>query len=158
MLYQKNILHCFLFSFSLLFTACSLKQEPIPEFKFFTTQRQWLTTNDVVQKNVVLVYFNSGCEFCQNEIYDLQQHNAALKQKNVQCIFISLESLESLQEFTQAYAYDTIANWTFAHVSPVFIDSVWNTQTVPSIFIYKKGYLLEKSVGQLPAEDILSEF
>ncbi len=155
---KKNIVYMLSLLWCGLLFSCSFKQEPMPEFRFFTTGREWLTTNDMKHGNIVLVYFNSGCEFCQDELHDIEQYNSDFKQKNVRFVFISLEPLSNLQEFERMFAYDTVANWYFAHTSPVLVDSLLQTQTVPSIFIYKNGYLIEKSIGQLPAEDILSEF
>ena len=142
----------------LLLVSCENQSEPMPEFKFFTTQRQWITSNELKDGNIVIIYFNSGCEYCQEEMADIYAMNNAFKAKKIDFLFVSLESLSSLQHFTSIFAYDTIPNWIFAHVSPVQVDSLFKTETVPTIFMYKKGLLLDKSNGQLDAEDILDEF
>ena len=115
---KKNVFCIIAIIFIFFNTSCSSHHEKMPDFKFFTTQRQWLSSNEMKDKNIVVIYFNSGCEFCQDEMADILAHNNAFKQKNVQFVFISIESLSGLQHFTSIFAYDTIPNWTFAHVSP----------------------------------------
>ncbi len=155
---KKNIVYTLLLLWLGLSLSCSFKHEPMPDFRFFTTERKWLTANEMKRQNIVLIYFNTGCEFCQEELQDIHRYNRDFKQKNVHFIFVSLETLSSLQQFVSQNHLDSVSNWSFAHSSPAQIDTLLHTATVPSIFMYKNGYLIEKSIGQLPAEDILSEF
>jgi thiol-disulfide isomerase/thioredoxin len=130
----------------------------MPAFSFFNTGREWVKSDNLKNINTVIIYFNTGCEFCQEEIKDIFSINNEFHKKNIQIVFVSLENLSSLQSFETMFAYDTISNWTFAHVSPAQVDTLFRTETVPTIFIYKNGILLEKNIGQLDAEDILDEF
>lgn len=127
----------------------------IPEFELLTLQEE-LFTNKNLQPNLntVFIYFNSKCDFCQQEAKDIS--NNIEEFKSTQFIFVSRESFEVIQNFSQQYKLNNKSNITFLHDSLDIFYNRFGATSIPYILIYNKNQeLIKKHKGLLNAKGIL---
>ena len=67
----------------------------MPDFSFETLKGETFTQNNLdTDRPTVLIYFNSGCDYCQHEAQSIEQHIESFKE--VQLVFVSYETKEAI--------------------------------------------------------------
>lgn len=131
------------------------KLQTIPEFEFLTLERQVFTKANLKQNVItILIYFNSECDFCQNEAQSISANID--KFKNVQFVFVSTEAIVAIQQFSEKYNLKSKQNIIFLYDNISTFSSRFDTSSIPFLLIYDKNQkLIKKHKGQLNAKGIL---
>lgn len=129
-------------------------KKSLPNFTFYNLD-SIATTNSFITKgsSFCVFYFNSDCEYCQNEAKELK-HNIRLF-KNVQVIMVSFNSIADIKKFKKEYNLN-YPNITFLQ-DPKFEFKEWfGKSSVPAVFIYNSQHKLVKEYhGETKMETIL---
>ncbi len=118
-----------------------------------------LSSSDAIFKNLgissskdsrstLLIYFNSKCEHCQWEVYEIANNRHLFE--NTQLAFVSHEPKEQAKAYLSQYGLTT-------NYLDVDVDKVMNTfsGSVPQLFIYEDGQLKKHFKGEVKIEAIL---
>lgn len=129
--------------------------EIIPEFDFLTLEQQPFTKADLKPNlNTIFIYFNSQCDFCQHEAQSISNNLDSFK--NVQIIFISTESIDTIKKFSEQYNLNNQQNITFLNDNLNTFSSRFDANNIPYLLIYDQNQkLIKKHKGQLNAKGIL---
>lgn len=129
--------------------------ETIPEFEFLTLEQQPFTKADLKPNlNTIFIYFNSQCDFCQHEAQSISNNLDSFK--NVQIIFISTESIDTIKKFSEQYNLNNQQNITFLNDNLNTFSSRFDANSIPYLLIYdNEQKLIKKHKGQLNAKGIL---
>jgi hypothetical protein len=103
---------------------------------------------EIGDEKTIIVYFNSECHFCENEIIEIGNNIKYFE--NYQLILLSFEPKSTAIKFLSEY---NLSNF----YTKVNSDSLTNTITggVPQTFIYKNGLLQKHFKGEVKFEAIL---
>jgi peroxiredoxin len=127
----------------------------IPSFTYQDIDGNPFTNANLIENKALLfVYYNSECEFCNEEAKMIKEN---IEQFNTtQIIFISFEETEIIKQFATNHQLDTYDNVTFLSDSKVSFATTFDVKSLPCIVLYdKKGNLIEKLKGQTKADTIL---
>ncbi|WP_336128007.1 peroxiredoxin family protein [Mesoflavibacter sp. CH_XMU1422-2] len=129
--------------------------EIIPEFEFLTLdQKPFTKANLKTNLNTIFIYFNSECDFCQHEAQSISNNLDSFK--NVQIIFISTESIDTIKKFSEQYNLNNQQNITFLNDNLNTFSSRFDANSIPYLLIYDQNQkLIKKHKGQLNAKGIL---
>lgn len=127
----------------------------IPEFEFLTLEQKPFTkVNLKPNTNTIFIYFNSDCDFCQHEAQSISNNLDSFK--NIQFIFVSIEPIKTIKEFSKQYNLSNQLNITFLYDSNNIFSSQFDANSIPYLLIYDKNQkLIKKHKGQLNAKSIL---
>lgn len=129
--------------------------ETVPEFEFLTLdQKPFTKANLKTNLNTIFIYFNSQCDFCQHEAQSISNNLDSFK--NVQIIFISTESIDTIKKFSEQYNLNNQQNITFLNDNLNTFSSRFDANNIPYLLIYDQNQkLIKKHKGQLNAKGIL---
>ncbi len=127
----------------------------IPEFSFETLEEGVFTKNDLLSnKATVFIYFNTECNYCQNEAISIKKSIEEFK--NTQLIFVSSEAKETINTFAEFYKLNTYDYVNFLFDSKDDFSNRFDATSIPYVLIYDENQvLIRKHKGQLKAEGIL---
>lgn len=129
----------------------------IPKFDFQNIKGGRFT-NDNLIKNApsLFIYFNSECEFCNEEAELIQQNIDQLS--TFQLIFISIENPDKIKEFAiyhKLFNYDKI---NFLSDTQVSFAPTFDVKSLPCLVLYDKDqHLIEKIKGQIKPEVLIEK-
>ncbi|MDR7209768.1 redoxin domain-containing protein [Flavobacterium piscis] len=129
----------------------------IPEF-FYKDIKGDLFSNQNLKKDTptLFIYFNSECEYC-NEEAEMIQENAA-KFQNIQLIFISFEQPELIKKFAIKHQLISYDNIHFLYDNKVTFSTTFDVKSLPCLVLYDKNQkLIEKIKGQTKTEILLKK-
>ena len=128
----------------------------LPNFELFSMKNHKLTKSNLeYNKPVILVFFDSTCEYCQHEAKEIKK-NIELFSKT-QIVFISAENLETIERFSLEYKLHNYDNIYFTADRDGQFASRVEATTNPYILVYdSKHKLLKRFKGQTKAEAILN--
>lgn len=129
----------------------------IPVFSY-PTLKGTLFSNQNLKEDmaVVFFYFNSECEFCQEEAELIQMNIEKLK--NIQLIFISTEESKTITEFSEQYQLSEYDNVCFLCDTKADFSALFDVKSLPSVILYDKNKnLIEKVKGQIKIESIIEK-
>lgn len=107
-------------------------------------------------KSTLFIYFNSECDFCNQEAEMVQENIEQLK--GIQIVFISLETKEKIKAFATQYKLLDYANIHFVCDTKASFASTFDVKSLPSLVLYNKNKeLVEKIKGQVKVETILKK-
>lgn len=126
----------------------------IPNFEYLGLNGKFFTEKNLKSDTPTLfVYFNSECEFCNEEANMIKENIEALK--NVQIIFISFQSQEEITNFATKHQLLNYGNITFLRDSKVTFATTFDVKSLPCLVLYDKNKnLIEKIKGQTKVEII----
>ncbi len=121
----------------------------IPEFSFQNLEGETFTKKDLKKgQQTIFIYFNSGCDYCQNEAKLIKEHIDEFN--NVQLIFVSIETIDEIKTFSKQYQLDNYDNITFLSDKRDGFTTRFGATSVPYLLIYDKNQkLIKKHKGQL---------
>lgn len=127
----------------------------IPSFNFNTLKGTTFSkTNLKGNLNTVFIFFNSECEFCQHEAQSISDN--LLELKDTQILFISFETIDIINDFSETYNLNNTPHIIFLNDSTQSFSSEFGVTSFPYIFIYGKDQMLiKKHKGQLNALAII---
>ncbi|WP_109301158.1 peroxiredoxin [Aquimarina sp. AU474] len=127
----------------------------IPRFSFETLDNETFTKSDLVlNRTTVFIYFNTECNYCQNEAISIKQSIDEFK--NTQLIFVSSETKETIKTFSEFYKLNTYDYVNFLFDSQDDFSSRFDATSIPYVLIYDENQaLVKRHKGQLKAEVIL---
>lgn len=133
----------------------SLKK--IPDFSFLTLDGNIFSKKDLHNGlSTVFIYFNSECDYCQNEAKYIKENLRLFK--NVQFVFVSEEKEDIILKFAKKYKLNSENFISFlSDNNNLFIEN-FGANSVPYILIYDRNQnLVKKHVGELNINSILKE-
>jgi peroxiredoxin len=129
----------------------------IPTFNFQNVNGGRFTNENLIKNTPTLfVYFNSDCEFCNEEAEMIQQNKD--KFSTIQLIFVSIENPDIIKEFAihhKLFNYDKI---NFLSDTQVSFAPTFDVNSLPSLVLYDKNqHLIEKIKGQIKTEVLIEK-
>ena len=115
-------------------------------------------TNQNLKKNTatVFIYFNSECEFCNEEANMIEQNCS--KFNNVELLFVSYEKPNSINAFATKHKLSNYDNITFICDSKTTFSTTFDVHLMPCLILYNKNqHLTEKLKGQTKVETLLKK-
>ncbi|PRZ19598.1 AhpC/TSA family protein [Flavobacterium granuli] len=104
----------------------------------------------------LFVYFNSECEFCNEEAQMIEENKE--KFNAIQVIFISFEQTEKIKFFAQKHKLLNHDNINFVSDTKVTFATNFDVKSLPCLVLYDKNQqLIEKIKGQTKAETLLKK-
>ena len=129
----------------------------IPNFEYQNINGGNFTNENLKDATpTLLVYFNSECEFCNEETKMIKENIE--KFNSVQLVFISFEKKEAITAFAKKYKLDTYDNVHFLCDSKITFATTFDVKSLPCLVLYDKDQkLIEKIKGQTKVEIILKK-
>ena len=127
----------------------------IPNFEYQNT-KGGLFTNKNLKSNTptVFVYFNTECEFCNEEAQMIQDN--IIKFDNCQLVFISFEKPEAIISFSKFHKLNTHDNVYLLCDSKASFATTFDVKSLPCLVLYDKNQqLIEKIKGQMKVSTLL---
>lgn len=102
---------------------------------------------------LILLYFNSECDFCQKEIKDIKENINELK--NTELLMVSSETPEAIKNFQSDFQLND-SNIHFAMVDEQDVFDAFGSVSVPALFIYdSEGKLVKSFKGKTKISVVL---
>ncbi len=129
----------------------------IPSFSYQDIDGVIFTDKNLKDNTPTLfVYFNSECEFCNEEAQMIKENINKLKE--VQVIFVSFQNQEEITAFAKKHQLTNYGNITFLCDSKVAFASTFDVKSLPCLVLYDKNkQLIDKLKGQTKVETILKK-
>lgn len=129
----------------------------IPKFEYQNIKGgNFDNSNLAANTPTIFVYFNTECEFCNEEAQMIQDN--IQKFANCQLVFISFEKPEIIRAFANKYKLDNHDNVHFLSDSKATFATTFDVKSLPCLVLYdKKQQLIEKIKGQTKAETLLTK-
>lgn len=129
----------------------------IPKFDYQNIN-DGVFTNDNLKKNTptLFIYYNSECDFCNEEAKMIRQNIDKLS--DFQICFISFEKPELIESFATKHQLSTYDNIDFLCDSKITFATTFDVKSMPCLVLYDKNQkLIEKIKGQIKVETILKK-
>ncbi len=135
--------------------ATAERIEQIPDFTFATLESQDFTKNELTEgSTTIFLYFNSECEFCQEEAKGISDSVESFK--NTQLLFISREAPDTIKKFADFYTLSTYDNIRFLHDQRGDFTRLFGATTIPYSLVYDVNQnLIEKFKGFVKVENLI---
>lgn len=160
----------FVFTFTLayfgyqIYTKIQHKKEvaqnikTIPKFEYQNINGGVFTNENLKKETPTLfIYFNSECEFCNEEAKMIKQN--AAKFAAFQLVFISFEKLDLIKAFANKYKLTSYDNVTFLSDTKINFATTFDVKSLPCLVLYDENQkLIEKIKGQVKAETIINKY
>lgn len=129
----------------------------VPEFSYKNIKGGIFSNQNLKKENAtIFIYFNTECEFCNEEAKMIKDNIKSLK--NFQLIFVSFEKPENIKLFSQKHQLSNYDNVYFLCDSKVTFASTFDVTTLPCLVLYDKNFnLLEKIKGQTKPEILIKK-
>ena len=129
----------------------------IPKFAYQNTKGDVFTNENIKENTATLfVYYNSECDFCNEEAKMIQEN--IQKFKGFQLVFISFEVQDKIVQFAQKFSLYDYDNVHFLCDSEATFATTFDVKSLPCLVLYdKEQQLIEKIKGQVKAETILKK-
>lgn len=146
-----------------MFSKISHKKEvaenikTIPNFSYNDINGDIFSNENLKNHTPILfIYFNSECEFCNNEATMIKENIVAFKE--TQIIFISFEKPGAIKFFAQKHNLLNYDNIHFIHDTKADFAIAFDVKSLPSLILYDENQvLIERFKGQVKAETILKK-
>lgn len=101
----------------------------------------------IPNKNFALIYFDSGCEHCQNELKEVSSNRQLFVDK--QLVFVSSENISSIKKVALEYRLNTEPTFYFYKIEQDDVFDTFGSTSLPHIFIYGlDGRLVKEFKGE----------
>jgi peroxiredoxin len=129
----------------------------IPKFNFQNINGGRFTNKNLIKNTPTLfVYFNSECEFCNDEAEMIKENIE--KFKKFQLVFISIEKPELIKPFAVKHKLNHYDKINFLSDTQVSFAPAFDVRGVPSIIIYDKNqHFIKKIKGQIKPEVLIKK-
>lgn len=129
----------------------------IPKFEYENIKGGAFSNNNLKKDTPTLfVYFNSECEFCNEEAQMIQANIQQLSA--FQLVFISFEKPNLIKAFAAKHQLNSYDNVTFLSDSKVSFATTFDVKSLPCLVLYDKNQkLIEKIKGQTKVETLVKK-
>ena len=103
--------------------------------------------------NVALVLFQPDCDHCQREAEQIRLNLEGFK--DYKLYFISSAPMPEITRFAEQYKLVNLNNVVFARTEAQNVIKAFGPIEAPSIYLYKKGSLIESFNGEVAIEVVL---
>jgi thioredoxin-related protein len=108
-----------------------------------------------INRRIVLIYFNSECEHCQNELNEIEK--SVNEFEGIDLVLMSSEQISKIKSISVSYNLANKNNFHFVHINPESLYANFGSLSVPHIFVYgADGKLRKEFKGETKIEAILS--
>ena len=112
--------------------------------------------NILANKAILFVYYNSECEFCNEEAKMIQENRA--KFSTVQLVFISNENPKEIIAFATKHKLNIDDTISFLSDRKMSFRTTFDVKSLPCMVLYNKDkQLIEKIRGQIKVETLLKK-
>jgi thiol-disulfide isomerase/thioredoxin len=120
----------------------------LPSIQLRKTDGTILFTESFKDSNELLVlnFFNPDCDHCQSMVQQLFQEQKLLEKLN--WLMITSASVEKTKRFTDSFNIAQLKNVIVLNDSDFLFSKTFGTVSFPSFYVYKKGLLLRKHIGE----------
>ncbi len=137
--------------------AITERTAQLPAFRFEGLDGQVVTSQKFQNKPVWLLYFDSGCAFCQMQLKEIQAHSPQLN--HLQIVLVSAENRAVLKVCSQQYGFDKQPSITIVRDSTHVCTTLLGMVSTPSSLLYgTDGHLLKKFSGVVKTEAVIKAF
>jgi peroxiredoxin len=137
--------------------AISERTAQLPSFQFERLDGTPITSKFFQNKPVWLLHFDSGCEFCQIQLSEIQQHSDQLS--HIKVLLISSENAAVLKSFSQKQGFDKLPNITIVRDSTHVCTKLLGMVSTPSSLLYAAdGRLVKRYNGVVKIEAVVKAF
>lgn len=129
----------------------------IPKFDFQNINGGRFTNENLI-KNIptLFIYFDSGCEFCNEEAELIQQNIDQLS--TFQLIFVSIENPDKIKGFAINHKLNNYDKINFLSDTQVSFAPTFDVKSLPCLVLYDKNqHLIEKIKGQIKPEVLIEK-
>lgn len=125
------------------------KIEQLPEFSFYDVRNDEQFNTSYLDGNsaIVIIYYNSECEHCLNELKEISYQRSMLQE--IQVLFISYEDKETIKNIAQKFALFSEPNIFFLQDEKLTFDKIFGVSKLPATFIYNQDRFLVKRTHEL---------
>jgi thiol-disulfide isomerase/thioredoxin len=129
----------------------------IPTFKYQNINGEQFSNNNLkVDTPTLFIYFNSECEYCNEETKMIQERIEQFTPH--QLVFVSFEKPEKIESFAKKYNLQNYDNIHFVCDTKVTFATTFDVQSLPCLVLYDKNQqLIEKIKGQTKVEVLLKK-
>lgn len=127
----------------------------IPSFNFQNVNGGRFTNKNILKNTPTLfIYFNSECEFCDEEAEMIKQNID--KFSTFQLIFVSIENPNKIKEFAINHKLINYDKINFLSDTQVSFAPTFDVKSLPCLVLYDKNqHLIEKIKGQIRPEILI---
>ncbi len=102
---------------------------------------------------LVLNYFNSECDHCQNMVKELFRGQVRLR--DVHWLMISTEKIETIQHFADSMRLAKLPTVALLRDTALYFVKKFGVVSTPSFYVYKNGQLVRKHSGECSIQSLL---
>lgn len=130
--------------------AASQRMESVSNFSLFDLDSSRLLFTP--GRKTLLVYFGSGCEYCESEIDDIHRNIMMFREMDI--ILVSSENISAIASFRNMHSeLVRAAGFRFGKINADQAYETFGSLIVPQIFIYgNDGNLIKKFTGETSAK------
>lgn len=133
-------------------TSASVINE-YPDLTLTTEDGKRVATRNLQGKNM-FIFFQPGCDHCQEEAMEIQQRLDSFKAYTL--YFISSGPMPEIIKFAHDYELHNRQNVKFAFTSTEGVLNHYGPIQTPSVYIYSNGKLLKSFNGQTEINNIIN--
>lgn len=128
--------------------------QTLPPLSLYNTDSIRVDLSSLGRQPTVIVYYNSECDYCKNEVASFEENIAQLECTNI--IFVSMEEIKAIGEFKNEFNFTRYPNVHFLKIDPDDVYKNFGTISVPHLYIYSKsGKLLKEFNGETKIDAII---
>lgn len=129
----------------------------IPTFNFQNINGGRFTNDNLIKNTPALfIYFNSECEFCNEEAELIQQNIDQLS--TFQLIFVSIENPDKIKEFAIHHKLINYDKINFLSDTQVSFAPTFDVKSLPCLVLYDKDqHLIEKIKGKIKPQVLIEK-
>lgn len=129
----------------------------IPNFNFQNVNGGRFTNENIIKNTPTLfIYFNSECEFCNEEAEMIKVNVENFRP--FQLIFISIEKPELIKSFAVKHKLNHYDKIYFISDTQVSFAPTFDVKSLPCLVLYDKNqHLIEKIKGQIKPEVLIEK-
>lgn len=129
----------------------------IPNFEYHNCRGGIFTRKNLKKDSPTLfIYFNTECEFCNEEAQMIDENIE--KFKDIQLVFISFEKPELITAFAERHHLDHYDTINFLSDTTISFATTFDVKSLPSLVLYDKNQqLIEKIKGQTKVEILIKK-
>ncbi len=129
----------------------------IPNFYYQNINSKVFTNKNLKKDTSTLfIYFNTECEFCNEEAEMIKE--SIEKFKDIQLIFISFEKPDLIKAFATKHKLNIYDNVNFLSDTKISFSTTFDVKSLPCLVLYDKSQrLIEKIKGQTKAEILIKK-
>lgn len=133
--------------------AVNEKPSQLPAFMMTLTTGQQVMSN-TLPGNLILVFYNPGCDHCQREAEAIRKELDAFSKHSI--YFIAASPMDTITKFAADYDLAGRANVVFAKAEIPDVIREMGPLGTPSLFIYSKDrQLVKRFDGETNVEEII---